>query len=591
MPKREGAVHVATTRRKYGGKVYESHLLRRTYREGGKVKHETLGNISHLPPHVIELVRASLKGVAFLPAGESFDIARSLPHGHVAAALGTLGRIGMEQMIASRPSRKRDLVLAMVASRVIDPGSKLATARSLSPETALSTLGDALGVSGADEDDLYEAMDWLVGRQARIEGKLAKKHLEGGSLVLYDVTSSYYTGTHCPLASFGHAGKGKKKGFPRIKYGLLCNSEGCPVAVEVFEGNTADSMTLAPQVKKIRKRFGLERVVLVGDRGMITEARIDEELRPVEGLDWITALKAPQIRKLADEGVIQPSLFDERDLAEVTSPDYPGERLIACRNPYLAEDRARTRQELLAATEKKLDEVVEATEREKRPLKGKENIALRVGKVIDRYKVGKHFKLTFTEDSFSYCRDEEKIGSEAALDGIYVIRTSVSEEEFTPEGTVRAYKSLSAVEHAFRCLKSVDLKVEPIGHRKPDRVRAHIFICMLAYYLEWHMREKLAPMLFDDEDRELAQALRESVVSPAVRSPRAKQKASRKATEDGLPVHSFQSLLSDLSTIARNRVRQHPVAGQRNAVEFDLLTTPTPLQAKAFELLGVPLSL
>ncbi len=591
MPKREGAVHVATTERTYGGKVYRTHLLRRTYREGGKVKHVTLANISYLPEHVIELVRGALKGEAYLPAGSALEIKRSLPHGHVAAVLGTARKVGLDGIIASQPSRKRDLVLAMVAGRVLDPGSKLQTARSLDPRTATSTLGEVLGVAGADEDELYEAMDWLLQRQARIEGKLARRHLAGGSLVLYDISASYYTGSCCPLAQYGHAGRGKKKGFPQIKYGLLCNAHGCPVAVEVFQGNAADPTTLSSQIKKIRRRFGLERVVLVGDRGMITAARIEDELKPTQGLDWITALRAPQIRKLAEEGVVQPSLFDQRDLAEVTSPDYPGERLIACRNPYLAEERARTREELLQATEEKLAGVVEATRRQRRPLRGKENIALRVGKVIDKHKVGKHFRLTFSEDGFTYERDERKISEEAALDGIYVIRTSVRAEEFTPEGTVRAYKGLSAVEHAFRCLKSVDLRVEPVGHRRPDRVRAHIFLCMLAYYLEWHMRSALAPMLFDDEDWALAQSLRESAVSPAVRSPKAARKAARKVTEDGLPVHSFHSLLADLSTVAKNRVCASPSLRQARGVEFDLLTIPTPLQLKALDLLGVSLSL
>ncbi len=590
MPKRSGAVHVATIKVKGGKKVYESHLLRRSYREDGKVKHETLGNISHLPPHTIELVRASLRGVAFLPVGESFDIVRSLPHGNVAAVLGTSKKIGLQEMIASRPSRQRDLVMAMVTARVIDPRSKLATARGLSSETAFSTLGDTLGVASADEDELYEAMDWLQERQTRIEGKLARKHLEDGSLVLYDVSSSYYTGSSCPLAQYGYS-RDKKKGFPQIVYGLLCNGEGCPVAVEVFEGNTSDSATLSSQIWKIRERFGLKRVVLVGDRGMITEARITSELKPVDGLDWITALTAPQIKKLAQEEVIQPSLFDEQDLVEITSPDYPDERLVACRNPLLAEDRARTREELLQATEWDLDKITAATKREKRALEGKDMIGVRAGKVINSHKVGKHFKLAITEESFSYERDTGKIESEAALDGIYVIRTSVTEEEFDAGGTVKAYKSLSAVERAFRCFKTVDLLVRPINHRKPERVRSHVFICMLAYYVEWHMRQRLSPILFDDEDKEYADALRESVVAPARRSPGACRKASSKRNADGMPVHSFQTLLEDLKTLAKNTVRQHPLPGQRNEVEFDLLTTPTPIQRKAFELLDVPLSM
>jgi len=585
------AIHVAKIKREHKGKVYEYYLLRHNYREEGKVKHETLANISHLPPHAIEVLDGILKGEKYLPASSSLKIMRTLPHGHVAAVLGSLGRVGLEKTIASRPSRMRDLVVAMIVSRIIDPISKLAVARSMNPDTALSTLGEVLGVGSADEDDLYEAMDWLAARQRRIETKLAKKHLTNGSLVLYDVTSSYYTGSCCPLAKYGHTGKGKKKGFPQIKYGLLCNSEGCPVAVEVFEGNAGDPSTLGAQIRKVRKRFGLKRVVMVGDRGMITQARIEGELRSIEGLGWITALRAPAVRKLAEEGVVQPSLFDEQDLAEVRTPDYPGERLIACKNPYLAEDRARTRSELLAATEEELDKVVAATRRERRRLKGKDKIGVRVGRVIDKYKVGKHFKLSITEDSFSYERDTEKINSEAALDGIYIIRTSLPEEESSAPDTVRAYKSLSAVERAFRCLKSVDLKVEPVGHRKPERVRAHIFICMLAYYLEWHMRSSLAPILFDDEEKELAWALRESVVAPARRSPGAEAKASRKRNGEGLPVHSFQSLLADLSTIARNHVCTSPAPGQTRGVEFDLLTTPTPLQRKAFELLGVPLTL
>jgi transposase len=569
--------------------VYETHLLRRTFREGGKVKHETLGNISHLPPEVIEMIRLALKGEAFLPASSSLKITRSLPHGHVACVLGTMRKLGLENILASRPSRERDLVAAMVAGRILEPSSKLACARALDPETATSTLAEALGVSGATEDELYRAMDWLCARQARIEVKLAKRHLEQGSLILYDVSSSYYTGSSCPLADFGHSRDGKR-GFPQINYGLLCNREGIPVAVEVFRGNTGDPSTLGSAIEKIRSRFGLASVVLVGDRGLITSARITEELAGIEGLAWITALKAPAIRALAEEGVIQPSLFDTTDLAEISSPDYPGERLIACHNPLLASERARTRQELLAATEAELDKIVAATRRDKRPLRGKDKIALRVGRAIDRFKVAKHFKLNIGEESFSYQRDEERIAEEAALDGIYVIRTSVPAQESSPEEAVRAYKDLARVEQAFRCLKTVDLKARPIGHRRPDRVRAHVFICMLAYYLEWHMRRCLAPILFEEEERELACALRESVVAPAQRTPAAKRKAAGKRTEDGLPVHSFQTLLADLRTIAKNRV--NPV-GQyaEGAFAFDLITQPTPLQRKALDLLGVSLTL
>ena len=565
-------------------------LLRQSYREGKKVRKRTLANLTHLPPEHIETLRRLLKGEKLVPCDQAFTIERSLPHGHVAAVIGTLRKVGLEGIIASRRSGARDLVVAMIVARVTDPCSKLATARGLSSQTAFSTLAQAVGVESADEDDLYGAMDWLLKRQYRIETKLAKKHLRDGSLVLYDVTGSYYTGSHCTLAHRGH-NRDRKKGFPQILYGLLCNDEGCPVAVEVFAGNVADPKTLGSQIRKIRQRFGLARVVLVGDRGMITTARIREELAPVDGLDWITALRAPAIRKLADQGVVQLSLFDERDLAEISSPDYPGERLIACCNPFLAEERARKREELLQATEKELDKVVAATRRGKRALRGKEKIGLRVGKVVNRYKVGKHFKLTITDESFSYARDEEKIAAEVALDGIYIIRTSVPQATFSAETTVRAYKNLSVVERAFRSLKTVDLKVRPIYHRLEDRVRAHVFLCMLAYYVQWHMRQALAPILFDDEEQRVAEALRDSVVTPARRSPKAERKARRKRTDEGQPVHSFQTLLNDLATIAKNRVRPCSVLGERGAVEFDLLTTPTPLQRQAFELLDVPLTL
>jgi len=589
MARREGAVHVATTRRRHGDKVYETHLLRRTYREGSKVKHQTLGNISHLPPQVIEMIRLALRGEAFLPAGSSLEVVRSLPHGHVACVLGTMRKLGLADLLASRPCRERDLVAAMVAGRIIEPSSKLACARALDPQTATSTLGEELGVAGASEDELYRAMDWLSARQARIEGKLSRRHLEEGSLILYDVSSSYYTGSCCPLAEFGHSRDGRR-GFPQINYGLLCNREGIPVAVEVFEGNAGDPSTLASAVSKIRSRFKLASVVLVGDRGLLTSARIKEELKDIEGLKWITALRAPAIRRLAEQGAVQLSLFDQADLAEISSPDYPGERLIACRNPLLASDRARTRSELLAATEAELAKIVQATQRSKRPLRGKDRIALRVGRVIDRYRVGKHFRLTITEEGFSFERDEKRIEEEAALDGIYVIRTSVPAQQSSAEEAVRAYKDLSQVERAFRCLKTVDLKVRPIGHRRPDRVRAHVFICMLAYYVEWHMRRILAPMLFDEEERELAEALRESVVSPAARTPSAQRKAASKRAEEGLPVHSFQTLLADLRTIAKNRIRPHEGKGS-TAFAFDLITTPTPLQRKALDLLGVSIIL
>lgn len=579
-------MHVATTRRRYKGMIYETHLLRRSYREHGKVKHQTLGNISHLPHDLIQTIRQRLRGELPPGATNGFQILRSLPHGHIAAVLATLEHLGLDRIIASRPSAQRSLVLAMIVARVIEPRSKLATVRALKPQTATSSLAMELGIEIDDERELYQAMDWLVERQGRIENKLAQMHLRDGSLVLYDVSSSFYTGTHCALAKFGHSRDGKN-GYPQIVYGLLCNSEGCPVAIEVFEGNTADPTTLPAQVHKIRRRFHIERLILVGDRGMITSKRIEETLRGVEGLEWITALRADNIKKLVEEGIIQPSLFDELDLMEVQSPDYPGERLVVCRNPFLAKERAQKRKELLAATEKQLTAVIAATLRPKQPLRGKDKIALRIGKLINHYKVGKHFILEITEESFSYRRDEQKIAAEANLDGLYVIRTSVSRETLTAESTVRAYKDLSKVERAFRSIKTVDLKIRPIYHRLENRVRAHVFLCMLAYYVEWHMRQKLQTILFDDDDKASAELLRSSIVAPAPRSARAQAKDKTKRTEEGLPVHSFRTLLTDLATLSKNRVQTEGAT----PCEFYVLTQPTDLQRHVFGLLGVAPSL
>ena len=586
MKKRGEAAHVAKIERRHNGKVYTSYLLRRTYREDGKVKHETLGNLSHLPQEVIGTIRAALRGEVSPVGDDGLKIVRSLPHGHVAAVLGTVRKIGLEQIVASRPSPERTLVVAMIVARVIDPCSKLATSRGLSSETACSSLGLQLGLDSVSEDALYEAMDWLQSRQELIEKKLAKKHLQDGTLVLYDVSSSYYTGSHCSLAKFGHS-RDRKKGFPQIVYGLLCNAEGCPISIEVFEGNTADPKTFTSQIKKVREQFGLQRVVFVGDRGMITNKRIDDELRDVDGLDWITALRANTIKNLVEQGVVQLSIFDQQDLAEVTSPDFPGERLVVCRNPLLAEERSRKREALLCSTEKELEKIAQATQREKRRLKGKDKIGVRVGKVINRFKMAKHFNLEITEESFSYQRNEEKINKEAALDGLYVIRTSVSCERLDAESTVRAYKDLSKVERAFRSLKTVDLKVRPIHHRLEDRVRAHVFLCMLAYYVEWHMRQALAPILFEDEEKEAAEALRDSIVSPAQRSPVAKAKDKTKRTMDDFPAHSFTTLLKDLATLAKNLLQ---TAGTP-AAEFYLLTEPTEPQHRAFQLLEVTPSL
>jgi transposase len=472
-------------------------------------------------------------------------------------------------------------VTAMIVARIINPTSKLATAQALQEETAKSSLAIELELGAVQVEELYEALDWLQERQKRIENKLAKKHLQDGTLLLYDVSGSYYTGRRSKLVQYGHPRDGKSR-FPQIVYGLLCNAEGCPISIEVFPGNTGDPSTLSSQVEKIRKRFGVQRVVIVGDRGMITSKRIDEELRDVDGLDWITALRADSIKKLASKQVIQPSLFDERDLVEVRSPDYPGERLVVCRNPLLADERSRKRNALLEATEKDLDEIVRATQRDKRRLKGKDKIGMRVGKVLNRHKVGKHFTPEIKDNSFSYQRNETKIAEEAALDGLYVIRTSVNAEDLSSENTVRAYKDLAKVERAFRCIKTIDLKVRPIRHWLDERIEAHVFLCMLAYYVEWHMRQKLQSILFDDHEREAAEAMRKSIVSPAPRSTAARSKDATKRTEDNYPVESFRELLDDLGTLAKNRVRI-----RETDAEFYELTKPTSLQQRAFDLLGV----
>ena len=582
MPSRTGPVHVATTTRRYKDKVYKTHLLRRTYRDKGKVKHETLGNLSHLPEQTVELIRRSLKGEVLVAAEQSFEIVRSLPHGHVAAVLGTLRRLGLASMISARRTRERDLVVAMIVARVLDPCSKLATSRGLVEETASTSLGATLELGRGDEEELYGAMDWLLSRQGRIENSLAQRHVSEGSLVLYDLTSAYLEGRHCPLGKRGYSRDGKK-GKLQIEFGLLCNAEGCPVAVEVFEGNTADPKTLAPAVEKLRERFRFKRVVLVGDRGLITSARIREDLKTSQAVDWITALRAPAIAQLLREGSLQLSLFDEKDLVEIEGSAYPGERLVVCRNPLLAHERARKRQELLEATEKELNKIVEATQRPKRRLRGKDQIGLRVGRVVGRYKMGKHFRLNITEESFTYEREQDQIEQEAMLDGVYVVRTSVPKEMMSKEEVVRSYKQLSRVERAFRCLKGVDLKVRPIYHRLPNRVRAHVLLCMLGYYVEWHMRRALAPLLFQDDDKAGAERLRVSVVAPAKRSPKAQKKATTKQTEQGTPVHSFPSLLKDLGTIVKNQLQPQATSG----VSFEMVTTPTATQKKAFELLGV----
>lgn len=557
-------------------------LLREGFREGGKVKTRTLANLSEWPEEKINALRRVLRGEVVRSAADDFEIIRTRPHGHVAAVLGVLRRVGLDALLGSKRSPERDRVVGMIVARVLEPASKLATARELRAETLTSTLGELLELGSVDEDELYEAMDWLLERQARIEDRLAERHLSEATLALYDVTSTYFEGRCCPLARFGHSRDGKPHKL-QIVFGLLTNADGCPVAVEVFEGNTADPRTLAPQLEKIRERFGLKRLIIVGDRGMITTARIREDLQGSSGLDWITALRAPAIAKLVEAGSLQLGLFDERDLAEISDPAYPSERLVVCRNRLLAEERTRKRLELLEATERELAKVVAATTRRRNPLHGQARIGLRVGKVLGRFKMQKHFRLTIEDTTFRYERNQERIDREAALDGIYVIRTSVPREVLSSEEAVRYYKRLSVVERAFRSLKTVDLKVRPIHHRLGDRVRAHVFLCMLAYYVEWHMRARWAPILFDDDDKAQAEAQRPSVVAPAQRSPRAQRKARTKKTDDGQPVHSFQTLLQDLATVAKNRVRSKSVGG----ATFEIMTTPTQLQQHAFDLLDV----
>jgi Transposase DDE domain len=557
-------------------------LLRESYREGGKVRKRTLCNLSDWPTAYIEGLRGVLKGGTVIPADrDAFTVIRSLPHGHVAAALGTARKIGLDRILGPGSDRCRDLILAVLVGRIVEPASKLATARALSPATAASSLGELLGLGEVDEDELYQALDWLLERQPAIEATLAKRHLTNGTLVLYDVSSSYMEGRCCPLAKRGYSRDGKK-GTLQIVYGLLCAPDGCPIAIEVFEGNTADPMTLATQIEKLKQRFNLDHVVLVGDRGMVTQARITEDIKSA-GLDWISSLRAPAIRELVEGGALQLSLFDQRDMASITAPDFPGERLVVCRNPDLAAQRTRKREDLLAATECDLAPIRAAVARRRDPLRGTAEIALAVGKVINKHKMSKHFDLDITDTAFSFARKTAEIAAEAATDGVYVIRTSLPKKAFDDAATVRSYKSLAFVERAFRCIKTVDLQVRPVYHRLADRVRAHVFLCMLAYYLEWHMRQRLAPMLFDDTDKEAAEALRASMVAQAQRSPAAVHKQTTGLTEDGLPVHSFRTLLADLATVARNTITTAITPNY----PLTVVTRPTTIQHKAFQLLGV----
>lgn len=575
-------LRVETVKKTVKGKVYTSVLLRCSFRKDGKVKHETLGNLTQLPPDVIEFIQRRLSGELDENAPHaSFEIVRSLPHGNVMAVLQTAKQLGLENLLASRPCRERDLIMALIVARVLSPRSKLSTNTALNAETAKHTLAEELELGEVDVHQLYAAMDWLVERQTRIENKLAKKHLQDGHLVLFDVSSSYYTGHQSPLIKHGYS-RDHRSDRPQIVYGLLCDREGRPIAIEVFPGNTADPPTFTQIVARARQRFGITRIVFVGDRGMITSARINEDLRGVEGLDWISALRSEGIRQLRAAGAIQLSLFDKQDLAEVTSEHFPGERLVVCRNPALAEQRARKRNELLKATEAQLEPIRLATLRQRNPLRGEKEIGLRVGKVIDQHKMAKHFDLTITAKSFAYTRREAAIREEAALDGLYVVRSSVDKQQMNSEQVVETYKSLAKVERAFRCLKTVDLSLRPIYHRNDDRIRSHVFLCMLAYYVEWHMREKLRPVLFADDDQEAAAAARASIVAPAQRSESAKRKDAHRRTADDYPVQSFHDILADLGTLCRNRIRIPEFDS-----EFDKLTLATPYQAHVLALLGV----
>jgi transposase len=557
-------------------------LLRESYRHEGKVRKRTLCNLSDWSPAHVEGLRGVLKGGTVIPTEQdAFTVTRSLPHGHVAATLGTARKIGLDRILGPDGNRCRDLVLAMLVGRILDPVSKLAAARTLSPETAASSLGEALGLGCVGDAELYAALDWLLERQAAIETALARRHLQNGTLVLYDVSSSYMEGRCCPLAKRGYSRDGKK-GTLQIVYGLLCAPDGCPVAIEVFDGNIGDPTTLAPQIDKLKQRFGLSHVVLVGDRGMITEARITEDVKSA-GLDWITALRAPAIKDLLNSGALQFTLFDQRDMASITSPHFPGERLIVCRNPDLAAERSRKREELLAATEKELAAIEARVGRKRNPLCGTAEIALAVGAVLNTHKMKKHFDLDITDETFSFARKTAEIAAEAATDGLYVVRTSLPEQTSGDYDTVRSYKSLAVVERAFRCIKTVDLNVRPVYHWLEGRVRAHVFLCMLAYYLEWHMRQCLAPMLFDDTNKDGAEALRSSVVAQAQRSKAAVKKHTTGVTPDGLPVHSFRTLLADLATLARNTI----VTAINPLYPMAVVTRPTPVQQKAFDLLGL----
>lgn len=574
MPKRTGAAYVVTTTRRYKGQVYHSHLLRRSYREGKKVKNETLGNLSHLPAAVIDLIRRSLQGETFVPVSQAFEITASRAHGHVQAVTETIKRLGLAALLAAKPCRERALVLAMVTARILAPNPKLATTR----WWHTTTLAETFGVADATEDDLYEAMDWLLGRQDTIEKKLATRHLQQGSLALYDLSSSYFEGSTCPLAKLGYNRDGKR-GLLQVNYGILSDGRGCPLAVSVYEGNTADPETLMPAIHRLKNRFGIDQFVIVGDRGMVSQKAIDE-LKTQDGIDWITALKSSAIRALIEDKTLQPELFDQRNLFEIAHPDYPHERLVACRNPELAKLRAHKREALLAATENKLAAI--AARVKAGQLSGQDQVGLRVGRVINQYKVAKHFALDIQDQTFSYQRKPASIGEESALDGIYIIRTSVTAEQMDSADCVRSYKLLANAERAFRSLKTIDLQIRPIHHRLADRVRAHIFLCMLAYYVEWHLREAWRELLFADEDQDAKQT--RDPVAPAKRSAATWRKINRQPRDHGTPVHSFATLLAELATVVRNTCKAP--GDDKDLPGFHVTTTPSQNQQRALDLIN-----
>jgi len=550
-------------------------LLRESYREGTKVCKRTLANLSSLPASQVDSIRATLRGEILQPVAQTFEITRSLAHGQVQAVQLAMQRLGFSSLLASKPCPERDLVQAMVASRILCPATKLATTRLWHT----STLAQEFGVADASEDELYAAMDWLLAGQDRIQKKLAARHLSEDSLVLYDLSSSYFEGSHCPLAKLGYSRDGKR-GTLQVNYGLLTDARGCPVAISVHPGNTSDSVTFMPEVKRLREQFGIQRMVMVGDRGMISQKAIDEMSQDSD-ISWITALRSSSIRTLVEQGHLQMGLFDERNLLEISSPDFPGERLVACRNPELAKLRVHTRTALLAATEESLQKIQARVESGK--LVGKDKIGVAAGKVVNRYKVSKHFELTIADDALSFVRIQKNIDAEAAVDGLYIIRTSVKTERMDAQACVRTYKSLAQVERAFLSMKTMDLQVRPIHHHLEGRVRAHIFLCMLAYYVEWHMREAWAPLMFADEDK--AAKLTRDPVAPATRSKAAMKKVITRTLDDGSPVHSFRTLMQDLQTIVRNTCCASK--GTEDAPTFDLITTPTPKQKNALELIGL----